>query len=162
MEFNLNYFILEFITFVIGLTLSAFIYLPYLKGWMEKRRKRIEEQLATAELRQKDAEKLKSDFETKVREMELKASATLREAQVEAQKTREEIVLAARKEGEKIMVDAHSMIEAERKNVVKDIQKEMGTLAVTIAEKIVRSSVDAKAQEKIVAETIREMGAKRN
>jgi len=162
MEFNLNYFVLELITFAIGLALSAFIYLPYLKGWMEGRQKRIENQLATAEQRQKEAEKLKSDFEAKVREMEQKSNAALKEAQVEAQKNREEIVLAARKESEKIMHDAHAMIEAEHKAVVKDIQKEMGVLAITIAEKIIRTSVDAKVQEKTVADTIKEMGAKRN
>lgn len=162
MEFNLNYFVLEMITFVIGLTLSAFIYLPYLKGWMSKRRDRIETQLADAEKRHREAEKLKSDFEARARELEAKVGATLKDAQVEAQKTREEIVLAARKEAEKIMFDAHAMIEAEKKSVAKEIQREMGTLAVAIAEKIVRGSVDAKAQERIVAEAIKDMGAKRN
>lgn len=162
MEFNLNYFILEMITFVIGLTLSAFIYLPYLKGWMAKRRDRIETQLAEAEKRHQEAEKLKADFEARSRELEARIGATLKEAQVEAQKTREEIVLSARKESEKIMFDAHAMIDAEKKSVVKEIQKEMGTLAVAIAEKIVRGSVDAKTQEKIVAESIREMGTRKN
>jgi F-type H+-transporting ATPase subunit b len=162
MEFNATYYVIEMITFLIGLTLSAFIYLPYLKGWMEKRQKRIEDQLATAEQRQKDAEKLKSDFETKVHEVEQKTSATLKEARLEAQKISGEITLAARKEAEKILFDAHAMIEAEHKAVVKDIQKEMGNLAVAIAEKIIRQSVDVKAQEKIVAETIKEMGAKKN
>jgi F-type H+-transporting ATPase subunit b len=162
MEFNLTYYVLEMITFVLGLTLAAFIYLPYLKGWMSNRQKRIETQLSTADQRQKEAEKLKADFEARARELEAKVSATLKEAQVEAQRTREEIVLAARKEAEKILFDTHAMIEAEKKGVVKEIQKEMGSLAVAIAEKIVRGSVDAKAQERIVAEAIKEMGAKRN
>jgi len=46
--------------------------------------------------------------------------------------------------------------------VVKEFQKEMGALAVAIPEKIVRGSVDAKAQDRIVAEAVKEMGARKN
>ncbi len=162
MEFNATYYVLEMITFLLGLTLAAFIYVPYLKGWMTKRQQRIETQLAAAEQRQKEAEKLKADFEVRARDLEAQVGATIKEAQAEAQKTREEIVLSARKEAEKIMFDAHAMIEAEKKSVVKEIQKEMGAMAVAIAEKIVRGSVDAKAQDRIVAEAVKEMGARKN
>lgn len=65
MEFNLSVFGLQLATFVIGMFLSGLVFLPYLRGWMADRQKRIEGQLATAEQRQKDAEKLKADYRAK-------------------------------------------------------------------------------------------------
>ncbi len=44
MEFNLNVFLLQLATFVVGMWLSSKIFLPQLKGWMESRQKRIEDQ----------------------------------------------------------------------------------------------------------------------
>lgn len=162
MEFNLNVFVLQLITFLVGMWLSSKIFLPYLRGWMESRQKKIEEQLATAEKRQKDAEALKAEFEAKVRELEQNTAEILQRTRQEATHARDGAIQAARKEAELILAEARQAIESERQLVAQSLQKEVGTLAVTIAEKILRSSVDAKAQEKLIQEGVRELGAKKN
>jgi F-type H+-transporting ATPase subunit b len=162
MEFNPTVFLLQLGTFLIGMWLSALIFLPYLKGWMRDRQKRIEEQIRTAENLQKDAENLKADFEAKAKSLEKTTTDTIQKARNEASKMREEITHNARKEAEQIISDARKAIESERQAVTQAIQKEMGTLAVTIAEKIIRSSVDAKVQEKIVQESLKELGTRKN
>lgn len=162
MEFNLNVFILNLATFLVGMWLSSKIFLPYLKGWMSERQRRIEDQLATAEKRQKDAEVLKAEFENKVKQLEQNTAEILQRTRLEATKNREEVVQAARKEAELILLDARKAIESERQKVTQALQKEVGTLAVSIAEKILRSSVDPKAQEKLVQEGVKELGARKN
>ncbi len=162
MEFNLSVFLLQLATFVIGMFLSALVFLPYLRGWMADRQKRIEGQLATAEQRQKDAEKLKADLEQKMRELEQKTTDTLQNARKEADRMKEEIVQAARKESELTLADARKVIESERKAVSAKLQQEIGALAVDIAEKIIRASVDGKVQDKIVQESIQGLNARKN
>jgi F-type H+-transporting ATPase subunit b len=162
MEFNLNVFLLQLATFLIGMWLSSKIFIPQLKRWMQSRQKHIEDQLATAEKRQKDAEALKAEFESKVKELELNTAEILQRTRKEAAQSRDEAIHAARKEAELILAEARKAIESERQSVTQSLQKEVGALAVTIAEKILRASVDAKVQEKLVKEGVKELEARKN
>jgi F-type H+-transporting ATPase subunit b len=162
MEFNVSVFFLEALTFVVGMWLSSRIFLPYLRGWMESRQKKIEDQLAAAERRQKESEVLKAEFEKKVKELESQTVEILQRTRQEANQSKEEILRASRKEAELILSEARQVIESERKAVTLALQREVGTLAVSIAEKIMKASVDVKAQERIVQESVRELGASKN
>ncbi len=162
MEFNLTVFLLQLSTFLVGMFVSSKIFLPQLKNWMESRRKRIEEQIAVAEKRQKEAESLKTDFDKKVRELEQNTAEIIQRSRKEAGQARDEAIQAARKEAELILADARKAIESERQAVTQALQNEVGLLAVNIAEKIIRSSVDAKVQEKMVKESIQELGSRKN
>jgi F-type H+-transporting ATPase subunit b len=162
MEFNVTLFTLQAITFLIGMWLSAKIFLPYLNGWMQSRQKRIEDQLADAEKRQKESESLKADFDKKVKEIEQNTADILQKTRQEATKSRDEAIQAARKEAELILADARKAIESERQQLTQDLQKEVGALAVAIAEKIIRSSIDAKVQEKLINESVKELSVGKN
>jgi F-type H+-transporting ATPase subunit b len=162
MEFDTQVFFLQFATFFVGMWLCSKIFLPQLRQWMNDRQKRIEDQLSTAERRQKEAEVLKTDFEKKVKELEQNTADIVQRTRQDATKARDEVIQAARKESELILADARKAIESERQTVTQSLQKEVGTLAVTIAEKILRSSVDSKAQEKLVQEGVKELGARKN
>ncbi len=162
MEFNLTLFALQAVTFLVGMWLSSKIYLPYLNGWMQSRQKRIEDQLVNAEKRQKESESLKADFDKKVKELEQNTLEILQKTRQEATKSRDEAIAAARKEAEMILADARKAIESERKQLTQTLQKEVGVLAVSIAEKIIRSSVDAKLQEKLINENVQELSLNKN
>ncbi len=162
MEFNASVFFLQLATFVIGMALSAVVFLPYLRGWMADRQKRIEGQLATAEQRQKESEKLQSDLEQKLKDLEQKTAETLQTARKEADRMKEEIIHAARKESELTLADARKVLESERQAASATLQREIGSMAVEIAEKIIRASVDAKVQDKIVQESIQGLNARKN
>src|SRR5277367_4703384 len=150
MEFNLNVFILQLATFLVGMWLSGKIFLPQSNKWMSDRQKRIEDQLSSAEKRQKEADVLKAEFEKKVKDLEQQTIETLQRTRQEANKMKDEIVQKSRKEAEMMLAEARQVIESERLAVTQSLQKEVGTLAVAIAEKIIRGSVDAKVQEKLV------------
>lgn len=162
MEFDAHVFWLQLATFVVGMWLCSKIFLPQLKQWMSDRQKRIEDQLSTAERRQKEAEALKTDFDKKVKELEQNTAEIVQRTRQDATKARDEVIQAARKESELILAEARKAIESERLAVTQSLQKEVGALAVTIAEKILRSSVDVKAQEKLVQEGVKELGARKN
>ncbi len=162
MEFNLTVFLLQLATFLVGMFVSTKIFLPQLKEWMESRQKRIEDQIASAEKSQAVAADLKAEFEKKVKELEQGTVEILQRSRKEAAQARDEAIQSARKEAELILSDARKAIESERHAVTQALQREVGLLAVEIAEKIIRSSVDAKVQEKIVKESIQELGSRKN
>ncbi len=162
MEFSLDVFLLQLATFLVGMWLSSKIFLPQLKAWMDAREKGITDQLATADQRQKEAEGLKAEFEKKVKALETQTVEALQKARQEANHMREEIVQTSRKEAEMLLSEARKAIESERREVTQALQKEVGQMAVTIAEKIVRSTLDAKVQDKLVQEGLKELGARKN
>ena len=162
MEFNLTVFLLQLATFLVGMFVSTKIFLPQLKEWMESRQKRIEDQIASAEKSQAVAADLKAEFEKKVKELEQGTVEILQRSRKKAAQARDEAIQSARKEAELILSDARKAIESERHAVTQALQREVGLLAVEIAEKIIRSSVDAKVQEKIVKESIQELGSRKN
>ena len=162
MEFNVYVFVLQAVTFVVGMWLSSKIFLPYLRGWMDSRQKRVEDQLSTAERRQKESEALKAEFESKLKNLESQTVEILQKTRLEANRTKEEIIHASRKEAEILLAEARQVLESERQEVTLALRREVGVLAVSIAEKIMKSSVDAKVQEKIVQESVREFGARKN
>ena len=162
MEFNATVFILQWLTFIVGMILSWIIFIPYLKGWMQARQKRIEDQITSAEKREKESEALKADLEKRIKDLERRTSETLQQAKAEAGRMKDEIVQTSRKEAERILGDARKALENERQAVTATLQQEVGALAVSIAEKIMKSSVDAKVQEKIVQESVRELDARKN
>ncbi|HEY5038537.1 MAG TPA: F0F1 ATP synthase subunit B [bacterium] len=162
MEFHVSVFILQFATFLLGLWASAVLFLPYLNRWMSDRQKRIESQLKTAETRQKEAEDLKTDLERKMKDLERSTSDILQKTREEAAKTSEVILQNSHKAAEQILSEARKAMESERQAAFLVLQKEVGALAVSIAEKIIRSSVDDKVRGKIVDESLKELGTRRN
>ena len=162
MEFNLTVFFLQLVTFLVGMYLSSILFLPQVKEWMENRQKRIEDQIAAAEKSQAVAADLKAEFEKKVKTLEQNTADIMQRNRQEAAQARDETIQAARKEAELILADARKAIESERQAVTQALQKEVGVLAVSIAEKIIRSSIDAKIQEKIIKDSIQELGARKN
>lgn len=162
MEFNLYVFILQSLTFLVGMYFCSLIFLPKLRGWMEDRQKGIEQQLATAEKRQKESEALKADFEKKIKDLEHNTVEILQKARQEATQSRDAAIQAARKESELILADARKAIESERQQLTQALQKEVGALSVAIAEKIIRSSIDSKAQEKLINENVQELTLNKN
>jgi len=162
MEFEASIFYLQLITFSLGLLLAYFVYVPYLKGWMTERQNRIASQLEEAAKNQKSAEALKTDLDRKMKEMDAKVQQTLADSRAEADKARQEAAANARKEAEKILADTRAALEQERHDTLLAVQREVAALSVAIAEKILRSSVDAKAQQKLIDESLKELTSKKN
>ena len=162
MEFSVNVFVLQTITFLIGMAISSVIFLPLLKGWMKSRQKRIQDQLDAAEARQKESEALRAELDRKMKDLDKNTSDILQKTRVEAAKQSEEMLQNSHKAAEQIISEARKAMDSERQAVVQSIQKEVGGLAVSIAEKILHSSVDAKAQEKLIQEGLKELNASKN
>ncbi len=100
---------------------------------------------------------MKADFEKKGKELEQNTADILQRTRQDAAHSRDEVIQLARKEAELILAEARKAIASERLAVTQSLQKEVGNMAVSIAEKILlRASVDAKAQEKLVRESVKE------
>jgi F-type H+-transporting ATPase subunit b len=162
MSFNFGVFALQLISFLLSMWIASKLFLPYLKQWMADRKKRIENQIQQAEEQQHQAEVLKSKFEQQLSELQEKVEMTLRETRKQADQEKEKIIKASREEANRILTETRILIEQQKKEMTKKIQQEVGGMALTIAEKLIRASIDSKIQEALVQKEISEMSSHSN
>ena len=73
-------------------------------------------------------------------------------------KKEEEIVAQAKEEAARIISRANAEVELEKKKVKDEVKTEMIAVATAMAAKIITKSVDAKKQEALIEDTLKEMG----
>ena len=143
--------------FFLFLLLSYLLFDPA-RQLLENRKNRIAEELADAALNQEEAKNLKAEYEEKLRQVDKEAEAILAEARQKAIANESRIVEEAKEEARRIIQRANDEAELEKKRVADEVKKEMITIAAAMAQKVVAAEINASVQEKLVDETLKEMG----
>lgn len=147
---------INFIVLIVLLT--KFLYKP-VGDLLEERTRRIEESLAAAE--QARAQVAQADRERD----ELLASARrerqelLIEAQQMAERLKSEARATAQVEADRIVETARQEAEAERAQAMAELKREVASLAVQAAERIISKSLDDQAHRKLVEDFLDEQPA---
>ena len=157
MEINLAQIIFQMVNF--GMVLAALTYLiykPVLK-LLEDRRKRVADAAEAAASVMKEKEDLE-----KIKEK------TLSEASKKAKKMEDEIRKEAKADAKLLLEESKSEITAKeakfsselaklKKEELKSMENEVKKAALTIAEKVLGSSIDAKKHQKLIDDQINEI-----
>ena len=80
------------------------------------------------------------------------------EARQKALQNETKIIEEAKEEAARIIERANRQIELDKKAAADDMKKEMIQVASLMAQKIVAQTVDAKIQDSLVEETLKEIG----
>ena len=130
---------------------------PPLMNAIEERQKKIADGLADAGRAAKDLELA----QVKATEQLKDAKATANEIIEQANKRKAQIVDEAKAEADaernKIIAQGYAEIEAERNRVKEDLRKQVATLAIIGAERILERSIDKAAQSDIVDKLVAEL-----
>lgn len=143
--------------------LILFAFLSYLlfepvKKILKDREKRVAAQVADAVKDREEAQKLREDYEAKLRDIEKEAHVILSEARKKSLEQEESIVAAAKEEAIGIVQRANKEIDLEKSKVRDEVKNEMIDIAKVMAGKIVSESIDESKQESLITETLEEMG----
>ena len=143
--------------------LVLFFILSYLlwnpaKKMLEDRKNKIASDIAEATSGKEEAAKLKAEYEAKLKDIDKEADVILSEARQKALKNETKIINDAKEEAAAIIRRAEEEAALEKKRVADEVKQEMVTIAALMAKKVVSQSIDAKIQESLVDETLREMG----
>ena len=150
--------ILGFLLLLWGM--SKWVWGP-LTAQLEARRQKIAGEFAEADRRQKDADVLKSKHEQELRGIEAQARARLQEAVAEGQKVAAEIRAQAQQDAQARLSRAEEEVTREREKAKELLKEQVIGLAISTAEKILRTKLDDPAQRKLAGEFIDEVGALR-
>lgn len=143
--------------FILFFALSYLLFNPA-RDFLEKRRKKIAEELDQAAQNQKSAAEMKAEYEAKLKAVDKEAEAILEEARRKAKRRGAEIIDEAKAEAARIVERAGKEIELERKKALDEMKQEVVSIASLMAGKVVAASIDTKVQDALIDETLKEMG----
>lgn len=142
---------------ILFLLLRRYAFGP-LMGIMEKRAQQIEDDLKQAEQNRAEAEQLLKEQRAELEQAKKDAQQILENARATSEKQAEEIIQAAREEVEQLKSVAQKEIEREREKAVEALRREMGTLSVLLAAKVIEKELDPEQQQQLIDQYLKEVG----
>ena len=140
------------------LTFGAAVFLLWKFFWkplnrfMKNRSDRIEYDIRSAGELKTEAESLKRRWDEQMAEAEAKARVIIQQGVEQGGRRREEIVRDAEAEAKRMLDDAGDRIAEERRRTARELRTETVTLAMLIAERALKQSVEPAVQERLVKE----------
>jgi len=157
LQFLADAAILLLAVFVLFVILSYLVFNPA-RDLLKRRQEKIQGDLDSADQQKQDAGKLKSEYDAKLRGVEQEAEQILSDTRKKALKKQAEIEDEAKAEAARIIDRANKEVELEKNKVRDEVKKEMIGVAAAMAGKIVAASIDEAKQDKLIEETLSEMG----
>ena len=146
-EFSLGLFVWQLLIFV-GLIflLRKFAWKPILDA-VNDRETSIKDALTAAEEARVEMENLQSDNQRILKEARSEKEALLKEALT----TKSEIINAAKEEAQqeaqKIIIQAQETIQNEKRVAVNELKHQVGSIALDIAEKVLKKELESKEKQ---------------
>jgi F-type H+-transporting ATPase subunit b len=157
MELDYGQIVTQILGFIIVLwIMKRFAWKPLLRI-LDERTERVQSDLGEAEKQRLDMEKLREQYEEKLKDIDSEARARLQEAVRNAQRIASEIKEDARGDVKEMLGRARDEIERDRAEALVQLRKEVVEIAIKASEKVVRESMDAARHRKIVAEFIKDL-----
>jgi F-type H+-transporting ATPase subunit b len=153
-------FIFEWIVFVFVVIFIARKVYPRINEMIERRQQTIRQQFEDAEKAKSDAEKAKKEYTDALAETRKEISRLREEANAEKAQIIEEARSTARTAAAAVAEQERARLATERQQVLMSLRNEIGELAFTLSEKIVRESLrDEDRQRRLVDDFISGVGA---
>jgi F-type H+-transporting ATPase subunit b len=127
--------------------LMKFVF-PRMEETFKARVDAIEGGIARAESAQEEANAVLAQYKEQLAGARTEAAQIRDEARADAAAIRDEMLEKAREESDRIINAGRDSLRAERAGIVRDLRAEMGTLAVSLAGKIVGESLEDEARRR--------------
>ena len=160
-EFSIGLFFWQTIIFVILIfLLKKFAWSPILKA-VNDREQGIKDALDSAEAAKKEMQSLQADNEKIMKEARAERDFLLKEARDLKNSMISQAKDEAKSEAQKIIESANEAILNEKNAAVSDIKKQVASLSIEIAEKLLKEKLsDDNKQMKIVEDLIKDVKLK--
>jgi F-type H+-transporting ATPase subunit b len=153
-DIDFTLYVSTLVLFVIfALVVGKFAWKPLLQ-MVAEREKTVREQVEGAEKARSEAQALLDKRLEMLKDATREREEMIARATQEAEHVRNELMGKARAEAEQIVQKALAQIEREKTKAILELRSSVADLAMTAAEKIVRSSLTPEVQRKLVDETI--------
>ena len=138
------------------LVLWRFLYRPFLAK-LEERSQAIKRSLSEAQAARAEAERQREEHNKQLQAAYAEAQSIRDAALKEAGDEQRRLVEAARAEAEGLVEAARAEIEQDVRRAKQELRSEVGDLAVSVAERLIRKSLRGEDHRRLVSEAIAEI-----
>lgn len=155
LEINWNLLFSAITVLVLYLILKHFFFEKVHK-FMEARKAAVQDNLDRAKATEEEAQALLSEYQATLSNAEEEKRAIIKEAKAEADRRADAIVGEAKIQAQRIVSEAHENMRAEEEKAVVQLKKEVSSLALLAAERIMQRELDEKSQQALVDQVLEE------
>ena len=130
---------------------------PPIMGALRERQEKIAQGLADAEKGEQKREEAEAEIATMLEDAKAQAAEIVAQAQKRGNELVEESKNTARNEGQRLKEVAESEIEQDVISARESLRKQVGSLAVEGASKILRREVDADAHAQVIDDLVKQI-----
>ena len=153
---NLPSLVAYLVNFILLLgILGVFAYKPLMR-MLDERTERIRESLEAADLARQEAANAQEAIQEQITEARREGQRIMDQTREAAERFRAEEMEKARQEAEAFVERARADIQRERDTALQEVRASFGDLAITAAERVIRSSLDRTAHESLIAQVLEE------
>jgi F-type H+-transporting ATPase subunit b len=145
-------FFVELFAFAIMVFILGKFVVPPINRAMTARQEAIREEFADLDQAKAEAHRAEEEFRAQIADARHEAARIREEAREQGAAIIAEMREQAQAEASRIVEHAHTQIEADRKAAVASLRNEVGTLATTLAERIVGEALDDEARQSRVVD----------
>jgi F-type H+-transporting ATPase subunit b len=155
-EFSLGMFFWQTLLFLVLLfLLKKFAWKPILNS-VDERENNIQEALDMAEKTKAEMKKLQAQNENILKEARIERDEMIKEAKEVSTQMVNDAKSKAKEEAEKIMTSTQQRIVAEKNAALAELKTQVATIAIEIAEKVIREELSDEVKQKNVASKLAE------
>jgi F-type H+-transporting ATPase subunit b len=144
---DLTELIIGTIAFLIVFGFLGRMLMPRIQKTLQERTDAIEGGLRRAEDAQTEAARVLDQYKTQLAEARHEASRLREEAKEQGAQIKAELRAQGEAERQRIVEAAHAQLEADRQQAITSLRAEVGALAVELASRIVRESLEDEARQ---------------
>ena len=157
-EVKLPVLIFQIIVFLIFVgAMYAALYKPVLR-LLQQRAEKIKAEIEAAEATRLGAEKLRTDYEARLRDIEARTHEALQKALHDGDAARAKMLEEARQETRRMIEEANTQVKTDREKALREMRRDIADLAVLVAERAARKIVDAETHRRLVDEFTQQVG----
>ena len=135
-------FLVELIAFGIMVWIFGRYLIPPINKAMTERQEAVRRQFAELDEAKADARKAESDYKEQLNNAKHEAARIREEAREQGAQIVQDAREKAQTEADRIIEHAHAQVEADRKTAFASLRRDVGSLATTLAGRIVGESMD--------------------
>jgi F-type H+-transporting ATPase subunit b len=133
--------------------------IPAIKKAMDERAEKIRQSLDDAERAKQEAEQIKATYEGQLADARTEAARIIEEARQAADAVRRDLITRAEQEAAELRARNAEQVEVERARVLSELQNQVASLALELAERVVQQSLDRESNMALIERYIDELTA---
>ncbi len=154
---GLGLMIWTLILFLFTMWVLSKVAFPKIQEALDKRAKLIAESIEAAEQSKKESEELMAEYRARLKEAREQADDIVARARKAAEQSKAAAAEEGQEKREELVAAARRDIEAETRRSLDRIRKEVADLTVLTTEKVVRKTLNAEDQQRLVDEALAEV-----